>query len=41
MAWAGKDLKDREAPTPLPQVGPPTFVSNTGLRQKAILSAIK
>ena len=29
MAWVGRDLKDHEAPTPLPQAGPPTSISNT------------
>jgi len=29
MAQVGRDLKDHEAPTPLPQAGPPTFICNT------------
>jgi len=29
MAWVGKDLKDYEAPTPLPQAGPPTSTFNS------------
>ena len=29
MTWVGRDLKDREAPTPLLQAGPPNSVSNT------------
>jgi len=28
MAQVGRDLKDHEAPTPLPQSGPPTSISN-------------
>ena len=26
MAWVGRDLMDHEAPTPLPQVGPPAIL---------------
>ena len=29
MAWVGRDLKDHQAPTPLPAAGPPTSKSNT------------
>jgi len=29
MAWVGRDLKDRESPTPLPKAGPPTSPFNT------------
>jgi len=30
MAWVGRDLKDRQAPTPPPpQAGPPTSISHT------------
>ncbi len=28
IEWLGRDLKDRQAPTPLPQAGPPTSLSN-------------
>jgi len=28
MAWVGRDLKDHQAPNPLPHAGPPTSVSN-------------
>jgi len=29
MAWVGRDLKDHQAPTPLPHAGPPTSTFNT------------
>ena len=29
MAWAGRDLKDHQAPTPLLHTGPPTSAFNT------------
>jgi len=29
MAWVGRDLKDHEPPTRLPQAGPPTSTCNT------------
>ena len=29
MAWVGRDLKDHESPTPLPQAGPLTSTCNT------------
>jgi len=29
MAWVGRNLKDHEAPIPLPQAGPPTSPFNT------------
>ena len=29
MAWIGRDLKDHQAPTPLPYTRPPTFRSGT------------
>jgi len=29
MAWVGRDLKDHEVPTPLPQARPPTSISST------------
>jgi len=28
MAWVGRDLKDHQAPTLLPQAGLPTFITN-------------
>jgi len=28
MAWVGRDLKDHQAPTSLPQAGPPTSTFN-------------
>ena len=28
MAWVGRDLKDHQAPTPLPGAGPPTSTSD-------------
>uniref|UniRef100_A0A8C9EY34 ATP-binding cassette sub-family B member 10, mitochondrial n=1 Tax=Pavo cristatus TaxID=9049 RepID=A0A8C9EY34_PAVCR len=29
MAWVGRDLKDHQAPPPLPQAGPPASISGT------------
>ena len=29
MTWVGRDLKDHQAPTPLPEAGPPTSTFNT------------
>ena len=29
MAWVGRDLKNHQAPAPLPQTGPPTSICNT------------
>jgi len=29
MIWVGRDLRDYQAPTPLPQAGQPTSISNT------------
>ena len=35
MAWDGRDLKDHQAPTPVPQAGLPTSTSNARLDQAA------
>ena len=37
MAWDGRDLKDHQAPSPVPQAGLPTSTLNVRLDQDAIL----